>query len=320
MAENTKQGVDVCPTSPNAQPTLSRESRAMNAAIYVSIFGNVLLFVAKYIAGILTESVALQADAWHTLSDVLTSIIVIVGYRFARKPADHEHPFGHGRYELISTMLVGVFLFAVAGMFLYQGAMEIYEHTQVVFGPLAIGVTVLSILVKEGMAQYTYHIAKKINNPALRADSWHHRSDALSSLIVLVGILVGKWFWWMDGALAIGVAILIAVVAFKTFHSVASAIVGEAPSKELMQDIISTVMDTYPTLNLQPHRFQWHNYIQHQEVTMHVMLPDDLTVRQAFNITKRLELLIYEKFKISATIRVEPRSAHSKRTIPDPEV
>ena len=292
----------------------------MNAAIYVSIFGNVLLFVAKSIAGILTESVALQADAWHTLSDVLTSIIVIVGFRFARKPADHEHPFGHGRYELISTMLVGVFLFVVAGMFLYQGAMEIYEHTQVVFGPLAIGVTVLSILVKEGMAQYTYHIAKKINNPALRADSWHHRSDALSSLIVLVGILVGKWFWWMDGALAIGVAILIAVMAFKTFHSVSSAIVGEAPSKELMQDIISTVIDTYPTLNLQPHRFQWHNYIQQQEVTMHVMLPDDLTVRQAFNITKRLELLIYEKFKISATIRVEPRSAHSKRTIPDPEV
>lgn len=301
-----------------ARPELSdaaaRCNRAMNYAIYISILGNVVLFAAKYVVGILTESVAIKADAWHTLSDVLTSIIVIVGYRVARKPADREHPFGHGRYELISTMLVGVFLFGVAGMFLYEGTMQLVSRTQVAFGPLAIAVTVLSIVVKEGMAQYTMHVAKKINNPALRADSWHHRSDALSSLVVLVGILVGKWFWWMDGVLAIAVAVLIAVVAVKTFRSVSSAILGEAPSKALTESVARVVNETYPSLELQPHNFRWHNYIQHQEITLHIVLPDDFTVRRSFDIAAHLERRIYEELNIEATIRVQPFPSHHEGT------
>lgn len=293
--------------APPLSPSRAAKSRrALDTAVYVSILGNVVLFVAKYVVGILTESVALKADAWHTLSDVLTSIIVIVGYRIARKPADHEHPFGHGRYELISTMLVGIFLFGVAGMFLYEGLMQLVGHTQVAFGPLAIGVTVLSIVVKEGMAQYTLRVAKRINSSALRADSWHHRSDALSSLVVLVGIVFGNWFWWMDGVLAIVVSLLIAVVAVKTFRSVSSAILGEAPSKTLTESISRVVNEAYPTLQLQPHNFRWHNYIQHQEITLHIVLPDDFTVRQSFDIAAHLESLIYDNFNITATIRVQP--------------
>lgn len=278
----------------------------MNSAIYVAIAGNAVLFAAKYTVGILTDSVALKADAWHTLSDVLTSIIVIVGYRFARKPADQEHPFGHGRYELISTMLVGVFLFGVAAMFLYEGFMQWVERTNITFGPSAIAVTALSVVVKEGMAQYSMRIAKRINSAALRADSWHHRSDALSSVVVLVGILFGKWCWWMDGALAILVSLLIAVVALRTFQSVTSAILGEAPSKALTESIGQLVEAAYPTLHLQPHNLRWHNYILHQEVTLHIVLPDSFTVRQSFDIAAHLEALINDRFNISATIRVQP--------------
>ena len=320
MGKNASKGMEMRTSSTGTTSDAMKENRAMRSAILVAILGNVLLFGGKYVAGVISGSVAIQADAWHTLSDVLTSIIVIVGYRFARKPADHEHPFGHGRYELVSTMLVGVFLFAVAAMFLRQGVMQIFEHTQIHYGPLAIWTIALSIPIKEGMAQYAFHVAKRINNPALRADGWHHRSDALSSVAVLMGIPIEQWFWGMDGALAIGISLLIAAVALRTFRKVSSAIAGEAPPKELTQHITDTVNETFPALNLQPHRIRWHNYIQHQEVTLHVVLPRNLTVGQAFGVAERLERIIREKYNISATIRVEPTPPHEGADIPDPEI
>ena len=156
MGKNASKGMEMRTSSTGTTNDAMKENRAMHSAILIAILGNVLLFGGKYVAGVISGSVAIQADAWHTLSDVLTSIIVIVGYRFARKPADHEHPFGHGRYELVSTMLVGVFLFAVAAMFLRRGVMQIFEHTQIHYGPLAIWTIALSIPIKEGMTHSTW--------------------------------------------------------------------------------------------------------------------------------------------------------------------
>ena len=135
-----------------------------------------------------------------------------------------------------------------------------------------------------------------------------------------MGIPIEQWFWGMDGALAIGISLLIAAVALRTFRKVSSAIAGEAPPKELTQHITDTVNGTFPALNLQPHRIRWHNYIQHQEVTLHIVLPRNLTVGQAFGVAERLERVIREKYSISATIRVEPTPPHEDADIPDPEI
>lgn len=293
-------------------PSHQRQKRLLLYAVNFSIIGNIFLFVIKYAVGVMTGSVALKADAWHTLSDILTSIIVLVGYRIARKPPDKDHPFGHGRYELVATMLVGVFLVLVAVMFFYEGFQQFISRTRVSFGPWAIAVTIISIAVKELTALYSFKVAKIVNNSSLEADGWHHRSDALSSLIILVGILFADYFWWMDSVLGIAVAILIGWVAIRTVRDAASAIVGEAPPEDLQNSIIETVKKSFPELELHPHNFRWHNYIQRQEITLHIVLPLGTKVEEAYQITSTLKDKVLEEFCIFATFHVEPISSYKR--------
>lgn len=272
----------------------------------VSVVGNVVLFAAKYAVGLLTHSVALQADAWHTLSDSLTSIIVMVAYRMGRKPPDREHPFGHGRYELVATLLVGMFLLLIGVMFAYQGYEQLASHRQVDYGLWAIVVTVLSIVVKEAMAQYAFWGARRTKNSALHADGWHHRSDALSSVIVLAGILLGSRFWWIDGVLAILVAVFIIYVAVKTMHEASSRIAGERPSAAVVKQILAVLESACPGCSLHVHQLRYHNYIYHQEVTLHIKLPAEMTIAQAYDLTSHLEEQLAVQMGLEATIHVEP--------------
>ncbi|NOR73697.1 MAG: cation diffusion facilitator family transporter, partial [Draconibacterium sp.] len=182
---------------------------------WLSIIGNIFLFVLKYWAGIVTGSIALIADAWHTLSDSVSSVIVLIGGKISQKPADDEHPFGHGRAEHIAAIIIGVLLAIVAFDFVVAAIEKFGTHEKTVFGTIAWIVTIVSILVKEGMAQYAFWAAKKANSSILRADGWHHRTDALSSVVILIGIAVGKYFWWTDAVLGFIVAIMIGYASFE---------------------------------------------------------------------------------------------------------
>jgi cation diffusion facilitator family transporter len=137
---------------------------------WLSIIGNIFLFGLKYWAGIVTGSLALVADAWHTLTDSVSSVIVLVGGKISNKPADDEHPFGHGRAEHIAAIIIGVLLAIVAFDFI-MGAIEKFgTKEKTVFGTVAWVVTILSIFVKEGMAQYAFWAAKKADSSILKAD------------------------------------------------------------------------------------------------------------------------------------------------------
>ena len=157
----------------------------------------------KYWAGVVTGSVAIVADAWHSLSDALTSVVVILGVKVSLLPADEEHPFGHGRAEQIGSAIIGTLLAVVAFNFILEATGRLRVREEVVYGSLAIVVTASSILVKEALAQFAFWTGKKLDSKSLLADGWHHRSDALSSIIVLAGIFLGRQLWWMDGALGI---------------------------------------------------------------------------------------------------------------------
>lgn len=280
----------------------------MFGVVLLSIFGNSLLFVLKLWVGIKTHSLALQADAWHTISDTLSSLIVLAGVYIAKRPPDRKHPFGHGRYELLTTLLVGLLLVWVAGTFFYKGIALLLERQSASFGVAAIVVTVISILVKEVMARLTFAVAKRSGNTALHADGWHHRSDALSSIVVLAGVLVGKWFWWMDGFLSLVVALMIGYVAWHTIRRAASTLVGEAPSPALQQTIQETVARAAHPLDVDPHDLRLHNYIQNQELTLHIVLPDEMTVGESFEITSRIEQALREELSLNATVHIEPRA------------
>ena len=116
---------------------------------WISIFVNLILFILKFWAGLATGSIAIIADAWHTLSDSISSIIVLIGAKVSTKPADKQHPFGHGRAELITSSIIGVFLAIVAFSFLEESIKKLQQHDSVTFGMIAIVVTVVSILAKE---------------------------------------------------------------------------------------------------------------------------------------------------------------------------
>lgn len=160
----------------------------------ITIIINAVLSIFKLLAGILGNSYALISDAVHSASDVFSTIIVIIGVKISAKKADKNHPFGHERFECVAAILLAAVLFATGVGIGYSGISNIvtgkYKNFAVP-GIIALVAAALSIVVKEAMFWYTYAAAKKVNSSALKADAWHHRSDSLSSIGSLVGVIGG---------------------------------------------------------------------------------------------------------------------------------
>jgi len=272
---------------------------------WVSILVNTLLFVFKYWAGFVTGSLALMADAWHTLSDSLSSVIVIISTKISSKPPDKEHPFGHGRAELIAAIIIGVFLALIGFEFAKDSIIRLVNHESVVFGSFAIWVTVASVVVKESLAQFSFWTCKKTGNPTLKADGWHHRSDAISSLIILVGIFVGKYFWWIDGILGLLVSAMIFYAAYEIIREGTDPLLGEIPERELL-DHLREIAKESSGIDTHIHHVHVHRYGEHIELTAHIKLPKNTTLEKAHQIADDIEMDISRKLNIEATIHMEP--------------
>nr|WP_290639917.1 cation diffusion facilitator family transporter [Labilibaculum sp.] len=273
---------------------------------WLSIIGNILLFALKYWAGIVTGSIAIMADAWHTLSDSLSSVIVIVGAKISKKPADDDHPFGHGRADLISAFIIGILLLLVAFDFVIESFHTLRDHESSQFGTIAVVVMITSVVIKELLAQFAYYGARKTNSKVLRADGWHHRSDAISSLVILIGIFLGPYYWWIDGVLGLIVAILIGHAAYEIISDSIHSLLGESPSDGIIDSLKSTIGEVHP-YKLEPHHFHLHVYGDHTELTFHIRLPHNMPIKQAHDIATKLEEAILEKYGYASTIHIEPK-------------
>ena len=271
---------------------------------WLSIIINVILFAVKYWAGIVTGSVAIVADAWHSLSDALTSIVVILGVKVSLLPADEEHPFGHGRAEQIAAAIIGTLLAIVAFNFILEAVGRLRVREEVVYGSLAIIVTAGSILVKEALAQFAFWAGKKLDSKSLLADGWHHRSDALSSIIVLAGIFLGRQLWWMDGVLGIIVALLIFYVTYKILRESFNSMLGEKPDEGLLQKI-SNLSRKVAAIDLQIHHIHVHKYGHHTEITFHIKLPSNMPLKEAHQITTQTRQLVKDELNMESTIYVD---------------
>jgi len=273
---------------------------------WLSIIVNTLLFILKYWAGIVTGSVAIIADAWHTLSDSVTSIIVIVGVKASNKPPDKDHPFGHGRAEIIGSIIIGVLLSVVAFDFTIESIDRLKGGEGTQFGTLALVVTILSILLKESMAQYAFWAARETNSKSLKADGWHHRSDALSSVVVLIGIFLSPYFWWMDGVMGIIIALLLFYGTYEILKDAISTLLGQDADEELIEEINKLAVQYYAG-DLNTHHFHLHHYGNHQELTFHINLDGKMSLDESHEIASRIEKEIKEKLDITATIHMEPK-------------
>lgn len=279
---------------------------------HIAIWGNVLLAAFKFAVGIFTGSIAVVADAWHTLSDSLSSIVMLVGLKISEKPADKEHPFGHGRAELITSVVIGMMLAAVGFEFARGGVEKIVAHEAAAFGWLGYSAMLATVFVKEGMAQYAFWAARKTGMISLRADGFHHRSDSLSSLLILAGMVAdnvsGGRLWWMDGALGALVGLMLLRVAWTILRDAGNKLLGEgvpAETENEIRGIARRISGGSDDLDL--HHLHLHSYGAHREITFHIRLSPEISLRDAHRLGTEIERAIAEELGIDATIHIEPK-------------
>lgn len=274
----------------------------------LSVVVNAILFGVKFWAGLVTGSIALMADAWHTLSDSLTSIFVVFSAKLSSKKPDKKHPFGHGRWEQISSIFIAFVLGIIAYDFMINSIERFRGRETVVFGTLALIVTIVSIIAKEALAQYAFYLGRKTDNVIIKADGWHHRSDSLSSIGVLIGIVITKIFpdiWWMDSVLGMFCALAIAYAAIEIMRESISKLLGEEPQQELVDKINIEAKKLYQN-NLDIHHVHLHNYNFQKELTLHIRLDKNMTIENGHKIASDIENMIKEQFDMIATIHIEP--------------
>ncbi|MFC2086372.1 cation diffusion facilitator family transporter [Bacteroidota bacterium] len=281
-----------------------KENRIALTEGWLSIFLNIFLFGIKYWAGFITGSVAIIADAWHTLTDSISSVIILIGIRISAKPPDEEHPFGHGRAEIIAAIIVSILLAVIGLFFIKESLLKLKSHEVIIFGLPAIIVTIVSVVSKELMAQYAFWGARKTGKKSLKADGWHHRSDAFSSLIILIGIFLGKLFWWIDGVLGFIVAIIIIHAAYEIFKDTINSILGENANEELVSKL-EKIASGACSEKLYLHHIHLHNYGNHSELTFHVKFPGETTIKETDKIVHDIKMQIREDLRMEATIESE---------------
>lgn len=271
----------------------------------ISIIINTILAALKIWVGILSHSVAMIADAWHTLSDSFTSLVVIIGFWISNKPADKAHPYGHGRAELIASVIIGTLLGMVGFNFIVDSVKRLIAFEKSQYSTLAVIVFILSVIIKELLAQFSFKLGKITGSMSLIADGWHHRSDGIASLLIVIGAFLGRYIWWLDGALGIVVSILILHAAYTIVKQNSSNIMGEEFPSEIEEEIKTLIYNSYREIT-DLHHFHFHKYGEHYELTFHIRLNNHTSVENAHNLTRNIEKLLKEKYNYNVTIHVEP--------------
>jgi len=279
---------------------------------WVSIIGNVLLFLLKLLIGIAINSLSLIADAFHSLSDVLTSIVVLVGFKFGEKPADKEHPFGHGRIEIIATLIIAFLLIVVTYDIGKSAILRIISPQKVKFSSIAIIFMIASAGFKEWMASFSIFLGKKINASSLIADAWHHRSDAIASLLVGLGLIFMRFnLYLIDGILAVCVAILIGWIAVRLIITSSNTLIGEAPDSKLINKISQISLSVPGVINM--HDIYVHDYNTNKIISLHVEVNDNLLADAAHEIATTVEEKIKEKtHAYNVTAHIDPKERKRK--------
>ena len=276
---------------------------------------NIVLLVFKFIAGILGHSAAMIADAIHSLSDFLTDIIVIVFVRLSSKPADHDHDYGHGKYETLATSVIGMALAVVAVMLGWDGIEKIIyvmQGNQLESpGIIALWAAILSIVLKEWIFRATRKVAKEENSKALEANAWHHRSDAMSSIGTAVGIggavMLGNNWAILDPIAAIVVCILIIVTAFKIIRQASGELLEESLPKDI-EDRIEQIAYQDPLVS-DIHKLHTRRIGNIIAIEMHLRMPSDVTLAESHIHANSIEKSLKQEFGNGTHImlHIEPK-------------
>lgn len=256
----------------------------------ISIVLNIILSLGKFFAGIIAGSAAMLSDAIHSASDVVSSFVVIIGLKISEKAPDDEHPYGHDRMEcLAAIVLAGVLVGTGLGIG-YSGVKSIIHGTYSHPENLAIYAAIASIVIKEGMYWYTRIAGKKINSSALMADAWHHRTDALSSVGALIGILGAQHgFPWMDSLASVIIAVFVLIAAYRIFMDASDRMVDGVAENE--DEIREYAMSIASVDMLKTRKFGNRVYVD-----MEISLDGSLSLHEAHAEAERVHDLVEAKF------------------------
>ena len=278
-----------------------REQYGLAAAL-VGMGCNVLLFAAKLTAGLLSGSIAVLADAFNNLSDAGSSVVSFVGFRMAAKPADKEHPFGHGRVEYISGLIVS-FLILFVGLQLFLSSVEkIFSEEEMTRGWLTPLFLVISILVKLWMGRFYRSVGQKIDSSALKASAQDSLNDVIATAAVLLSFVVFLLTGVsLDGIFGLGVAVFIFISGIKMAGETASPLLGQAPDPALVEAIESVVLAHDGITGV--HDVVVHNYGPGRSIiTAHAEVPAHADMQQCHELIDRIERGLTEEFRLEAAV------------------
>ena len=275
---------------------------------------NVLLTVFKFVAGIVGHSAAMTADAVHSLSDLLTDAIVLVFVRISGKPEDCGHDYGHGKFETLATTIIGLSLAAVAVGIGWKAieSMLFWYHggTLPAPGMLALWAALVSVILKELVYQYTVQRSKVLNSPAVEANAWHHRSDALSSLGTMLGIggaiLLGERWTVLDPLAGLVVSFFILRVAWKLLKGGFDELMEASLPDEIEREILA-IVTSFPDVR-DPHHLRTRRIGSRYAIELHIRMDGSLPLAAAHARTCEIEQALKARFgeKTHITLHVEP--------------
>ncbi len=281
----------------------------------VGALANVTLLIFKFVAGIISNSAAMIADAVHSLSDFITDVVVIVFVKISSKPQDKSHDYGHGKFETLATLIIGIVLLFIGLMILYNGASATYRciwlgeelHRP---GMIAFWAAIFSIILKEAVYQYTVFKGRNLNSQAVIANAWHHRSDAFSSIGTAVGIggaifLGDKWVV-LDPIAAIVVSVFIINVSIKIIIKSINELLEKSLPDEIENEIIK-VAESFDMVK-DVHDLRTRRIGNNIAIEMHLLMDGNLSLQCTHNTTELIESELRKKYgeHTHIAIHVEP--------------
>ncbi len=278
-----------------SKPNTSKRNKDIYRVTLWGAVTNIALAIAKVIAGILGRSGAMVADAVHSLSDLASDVVVILFVKLASKPKDEDHHYGHGKYETLATTIIGIALAVVGFGILSDSVMRIYSITQgkILDQPrlIALVVAAISILSKEILYRQTLNVGRKINSPAVIANAWHHRSDALSSIGTFIGVscayFLGSKWRIADPIAAIVVAGLILKVAYDLVKVGIDELLERSLPEKDQQQILNIISQTPKVVA--PHNLRTRRIGNNISIEVHIRVDGSMSVDDSHLLTIEIE-------------------------------
>jgi len=265
------------------------ETKAKKNITVIGGVANLVLSVLKIGFGWLGQSHALVADGFHSLSDLLTDGLVFYASHHAGHEADEEHPYGHARFETLATVLLGALLMAVAGAIVWDAISRFFNDEALSYGWLVIGVATVSVLSKEVMFHLTMRVAKQTRSELLKANAWHHRSDAISSLVVLLGVgLEMAGFQYFDSIAALVVGLMVMKIGVDLVLSASKELVDTALDADVVERIKRIILAINGVREL--HFLRTRKMGETALVDVHILVDPKISVSEGHLVSERVRL------------------------------